>query len=437
VHQTLFHIPTEIGGVPLFGFGVLLAIWALVSAILLFHLVRKQGFNADTTAYLPVLAVLGLFIYFLPAVVGEDKGLPIRGYGVMLLLAVSSAVALLVYRGRRRGYEPELMISLSIWLFAAGIVGARLFYIIEYWETQFHRETLAKTLAAVLNITQGGLVVFGSLIGGAIAGLVFVHKYRLPKLVMGDILAPCIVLGMAVGRIGCFLNGCCFGDACQLPWAMTFPFGSPPHIQQVERGKLTLHGLRFEGEPDDPPVIASVEEGSAADRAGLKPGQRVERIVAKAKNDDRLREWKVDTIAEVQSTLLQISEEGTEVRLRVSSPDQASKETLAWTLPAALPRSTPIHPTQLYSAIDAFLLLFVLLAYEPFQRRDGAQLALLLTLHPISRFLLEVVRIDEASMFGTGLSISQLISIAALAGAAILWYFVLRQPRRQSQGAPA
>jgi phosphatidylglycerol:prolipoprotein diacylglycerol transferase len=242
---------------------------------------------------------------------------------------------------------------------------------------------------------------------------------------------------MAVGRIGCFLNGCCFGGACQLPWAMTFPFGSPPHIQQVERGKLTLHGLRFEGEPDDPPVIASVEEGSAADRAGLKPGQRVERIVAKAKNDDRLREWKVDTIAEVQSTLLQISEEGTEVRLRVSSPDQASKETLAWTLPAALPRSTPIHPTQLYSAIDAFLLLFVLLAYEPFQRRDGAQLALLLTLHPISRFLLEVVRIDEASMFGTGLSISQLISIAALAGAAILWYFVLRQPRRQSQGAPA
>jgi phosphatidylglycerol:prolipoprotein diacylglycerol transferase len=429
VHQTLFYIPIEVGGVPLFGFGVLLAIWAIVSLALLVRLIRTQGFNADTKAFLPVLAVLGLFVYFLPAVVGEEKGLPIRGYGVMLLMAVSSAVALFIYRARRRGYEPEMMISLSIWLFAAGIVGARVFYVIEYWETQFHKETLLKTLGAVLNVTQGGLVVFGSLIGGAIAGLVFLHKHRLPKLIMGDLLAPSVVLGMAIGRIGCFMNGCCFGGPSDLAWAMDFPFGSPPHMQQVERGKLALHGLRFEGDADDPAVIAGVEEGSLAARAGLKAGQQVLRIYAQANDEDRVREWNVATIAEAQGTLLRITGEGTEIRLRVSSADEPQRATLGWTLPARLPRSVPIHPTQLYSAIDGFLLLFLLLAYEPFQRRSGELLALALTLHPISRFLLEVIRIDEAPMFGTRLSISQLISIVALAGAGVLWTFVARQPR--------
>ena len=98
MRQTLFYIPTQIDGVPLFGFGILLAAWAIGSLALLAYLVRKQGFNSDTKAYLPVLGLLGVFIYALPSVVGEEQGLPIRGYGVMLLLAVSSAVALLVHR---------------------------------------------------------------------------------------------------------------------------------------------------------------------------------------------------------------------------------------------------------------------------------------------------------------------------------------------------
>ncbi|MEX2140950.1 MAG: prolipoprotein diacylglyceryl transferase family protein [Pirellulales bacterium] len=437
MRQTLFYIPVEVFGIPLFGFGLLLVVWALATIALVVYLVRKQGFNADTKAYLPVLGLLGLFIYALPLIVGEERGLPIRGYGVMLLLAVSSAVGLLVYRAKRRGYDPELMLSLSFWLFLAGIVGARLFYVIEYWEPQFHKDTLAETLAAVFNITQGGLVVFGSLIGGAIAALIFIARHRLPVLTMGDLMAPSIVLGMAVGRIGCFFNGCCFGGACELPWAVQFPFGSPPHIQQVEQGKLTLHGLQFKGGDNDPAAIASVESDSLADRAGLVAGQQVTRIVAQPPGSERVREWKVDTVSDALAALLHLRDAGTEVRLRVTGGSDATSETLSWTLPDELPRSIPIHPTQIYSAIDGFLLLFVLLAYEPFQRRSGELLALLLTLHPISRFLLEVIRIDEASMFGTGLSISQLISIIALAGAAVLWTYILRQPRQDIRAATA
>lgn len=436
MRQTLFYIPTEIYGVPLFGFGVLLAVWAVAAVAIIGFLARKQGFNAETRAYLPVLGLLGIFIYALPAIVGEEQGLPIRGYGVMLLIAVSSAVALLVYRAGRRGFDPEMMLSLSFWLFAAGIVGARLFYVIEYWDQQFHKETVAETLKSVFNITQGGLVVFGSLIGGAVAALIWIHKHRLPVLVMGDLMAPSIVLGMAIGRIGCFFNGCCFGGACDLPWAVQFPWGSPPFMQQVEQGKLTLHGLRFAGKNDDPAIIESVEPGSLADRAGLEPGQKVERVIAQTGADQSGREWRIESVADAHSALLHASKPGSELRLRVSGGTSATTQSIGWTLPDALPRAGPIHPTQIYSAIDAFLLFFVLLAYEPFQRRAGELLALMLTLHPISRFLLEVIRIDEASMFGTGLSISQLISIAALAGAIVLWAYILRQPRRDLHPAP-
>jgi phosphatidylglycerol:prolipoprotein diacylglycerol transferase len=71
-----------------------------------------------------------------------------------------------------------------------------------------------------------------------------------------------------------------------------------------------------------------------------------------------------------------------------------------------------------------------LLAYYPFRRRDGEVVALLLTLYPISRFLLECIRKDEGGQFGTGLTISQNVSLLMLAGVALLWYYVLRQPRK-------
>ena len=78
---------------------------------------------------------------------------------------------------------------------------------------------------------------------------------------MGDVLTPSLVLGMAIGRIGCFFNGCCFGGQCDLPWLLRFPWGSPPFTQQVEQGKLSLHGLYFRGPADEPPIIDSVSMG--------------------------------------------------------------------------------------------------------------------------------------------------------------------------------
>jgi phosphatidylglycerol:prolipoprotein diacylglycerol transferase len=93
------------------------------------------------------------------------------------------------------------------------------------------------------------------------------------------------------------------------------------------------------------------------------------------------------------------------------------------------PRSRPVHPTQLYSAIDAGLLSWLLWAFFPFRTRDGQCIALMLTIHPITRFLLEVVRTDEPAVFGTGLSISQNISVLLLVCAAGIWWYISRRPR--------
>src|SRR5205823_3945760 len=89
----------------------------------------------------------------------------------------------------------------------------------------------------------------------------------------------------------------------------------------------------------------------------------------------------------------------------------------------------PVHPAQVYSAIDGLLLCLFLLAYSPYRRRDGELTALICTLHPISRFLLEVIRSDEAGVLNTGLSISQNISLLLLCGAAGFWIYLVRQPR--------
>ena len=92
-------------------------------------------------------------------------------------------------------------------------------------------------------------------------------------------------------------------------------------------------------------------------------------------------------------------------------------------------RSLPVHPTQLYGGISALLLCLFLLAYDPFARRDGEAIALLLTLYPINRFLLECIRTDESGVLNTGLSTGQVVSLIALGASAGLWVYVLRRPK--------
>ena len=437
--QTLFYIPREVAGVPVFGVGWLLGVWAVVSVVWLGWLVRQQGFHGpDVTGNLPLLATLGAVIGWVLPQLCEPLGLPIRGYGVMLLLGLASGVGLAAYRARQIGVNPDLIYSLAFWMCISGIVGARVFYVIEYWP-EYQKPTLWQTVQAMVNFTQGGLVVFGSAIGAGLALWAFVRKYRLPGLALADLIAPSLMLGLAFGRVGCFFNGCCFGGECELPWAVRFPWKSPPHVSQIEAGEVYLHGLKITGEPDSPAVIAAVEPDSPAARAGIKKGQRVRDVLINGqrmavetgatgcgKAREQQKPSPTDTVRDVQLSLLTADHRGDRVTIYTAE----RVEPAGFTVRSA-GGSLPIHPAQIYSAIDALLLCLFLLAYDPYRQRDGEVFAWMITIHPISRFLQEVIRTDESSVFGTGLSISQNISVLMLFGAIGLWWHLLARPPRR------
>jgi phosphatidylglycerol:prolipoprotein diacylglycerol transferase len=421
----LFRIPYTWGGVPIFGFGVLLTIWAVASAVSLVGLVRRCGWSGETWSSVPVMLLAGAAILFLPRVFPD--GLPIRGYGVMLLAGILTGVGMAVYRGRQAGLDRELILSLAIWLVICGVVGARLFHVIEYWDDHFAGKTPRETLLEIVNVPEGGLVIYGGFFGAAIGFIAFVRRHGLPLLAMADLVAPSLAIGMALGRIGCLLNGCCYGGQAELPWAVTFPRYSspleaskpqverrysPPYGDQVARGEM--HGFRLEPREGVAAVVTRVNPTSPAAASGLKVGDAVTGI-----NDQRL-----ESFADAKQHLFSSFELQKPLRLKLRSGKTIEIP------PAPIPeRSHPVHPTQLYSAIDAGLLGWLLWAYYPFRRRDGEVLALLLTIHPVTRFLLEMIRTDEPAVFGTGLSISQNISIVLFACGIALWWYLARHPQ--------
>jgi phosphatidylglycerol:prolipoprotein diacylglycerol transferase len=276
----LFRIPITWGGVPIFGVGVLLAIWAVVSAITLASLVRRQGWTGEVWNSLPVMLLTGAVIVFLPRVFPE--GLPVRGYGVMLLAGITAGVGLAIYRAGQAGLPSELIISLAVWLVVCGVIGARLFHVIEYWDEHFAGKRPADMLLEIINVPEGGLVIYGGFIGAAVGFTIFARKHRLPLLAMADLVAPSLAIGLALGRIGCLLNGCCYGGQTDWPWAVTFPKYSspreaakpqaarrytPPYGDQAARGEM--HGFRIDSSEDKRVVVTHIENDSAAAVAGL------------------------------------------------------------------------------------------------------------------------------------------------------------------------
>jgi phosphatidylglycerol:prolipoprotein diacylglycerol transferase len=335
-------------------------------------------------------------------------------------MGVVGGIGLAAWRTRQMGVNPDVMVSLCMWMLVAGIVGARFFYVTQYWNEEIKQPTLRETLLEILNFPGGGLVIYGALLAGAAAFFYYNLRRGLSPFAMGDLVAPGVAVGIALGRLGCFLNGCCFGGLCDLPWAVSFPQEStssgysPPYAYQIHVGQM--HGLTLGGVPDEPPVLLDVAPQSAADRAGLAPGDRITALggMAITKNSQA---YKVFEEAFAKGKLIEL--------------ESASGRKV--TIPAVQPpkRSLPVHPTQLYSAVGAALLACVLWLYYPFRRSDGEVGALLIVLYSTGRFLLEMVRTDEHAVFGTGLTISQNVSVVLFVVGVVLFAFIRwRTPRK-------
>lgn len=374
---------------------------------------KQRDRMADAWGYVPGLWILAVVVAMLPRLGIEY--IPIRGYGVMVLSGAILGLVMVFYRARYTRFDPEMLLSLAFWGFICGIVGGRLFFVIEYWDSRFRSDDWMVTLLRVVKFTEGGLVIYGAFLGAVLAFSIFVIRRKVSALALADLIAPSLLVGLALGRIGCFLNGCCYGGECELPWAVRFPRSSLPYTEQVVEGRMLGLRLSNSAVQGEPPRILSVDENSPAARAGLSAGEQIVQING----------YRVETPGQAQEALYRSFGSDSPMRLRTA----AGKD---YELPPhpTPSRSLPIHPTQLYSAIHAGLLAWLLWSYYPFRRREGEVTALMLTIYPIARFLLEVIRIDESAVFGTGLSISQNISLVIFVFAVGLWTWLLRQPVR-------
>lgn len=145
---------------------------------------------------------------------------PIRSYGVALAVAFIAGILLGRRRARAAGLDPNIVIDLAFYVIIASIAGARATYAAVHWD--YFRDDLL----GVFRLWDGGLAQYGGIAAGVVTGLLFFARRKVSPWRGADLLAPSVALGVAIGRIGCFMNGCCFGKACALPWAVTFGPGS-------------------------------------------------------------------------------------------------------------------------------------------------------------------------------------------------------------------
>jgi phosphatidylglycerol---prolipoprotein diacylglyceryl transferase len=271
------------------------------------------------------------------------KSIPIFGFGAMLFIGFIAGAWTAGRRGARIGYSPEVIWDAGIWIFIAGVVGCRIFYCIQYANRIFYNfeggqyvlKRLPELVYSAVDLPDGGLVYYGGIPAAVIVGAWICRKRHLNLLDLGDIVIPSLFLGMAFGRIGCFLNGCCYGDQCSLPWGVRFPMGSVPDIALVLRGWIG------------------------------------------ADQDFSIR----------------------------------------------------LHPTQLYSSLDGFVLYFLTSSYFPYRARRGAVMALGALTYPLTRFAVESLRGDELGQFNTSLTISQWMSIVMFTVGVAFALWLSRRPK--------
>lgn len=145
-------------------------------------------------------------------------------YGVLLAIGFFLAVLVALKEARRVGIDPNIIMDLAFYIFLAALIGSRLFYVLSSWE-EFRDNPVD-----IFRFWRGGLVFYGGLILAFLVGLWYVKKQHLKFAPLADIVAPSLALGQAIGRLGCFSAGCCYGKPTDLPWAVTFkdPFTLAP-----------------------------------------------------------------------------------------------------------------------------------------------------------------------------------------------------------------
>jgi len=293
--------------------------------------------------------------------------LTVKSYGLMMVIGFLAAVYLIRRLSRDITPDPQLITNAALYSLIGGVVGARVFYVLH------HLSDFTQDPVAVFKIWNGGLELLGGVIL-AVAIIVFYLIYhKLPIRRYLDILAIGLMLALVSGRIGCFLNGCCFGKPTELPCAVRFPYNSFAYLSQIN---TNLDRNR----PEPQLVLPQDEYISFIDKDGHWHPKQYEYLTD---------EQKIEVTTGKYQCL-------------------------------------PVHPTQLYSsAAGAVCCLILFLFWRRSTKtgkilvKPGCTFSLMFILYGITRFFMELLRDDNPFEFD-GLTISQNISIAMIILGAVL-----------------
>src|SRR5262245_48382615 len=222
-------------------------------------------------------------------------GIPVYGFGAMLFVTFILVTLWGTVRAKPIGMPATRFQDFTIWVFVSGIIGARVLYMIQY-ANQFADLSIMGLIGAFFKILEGGIIFYGSALGAAIGyGLFYwfvMRRLHVSGWQLADAVAPLLAMGLAIGRIGCYLNGCCWGQvACEE--CRTVPLGAAhfPLLPAHARGQLVAEqylqtstgfaiARRDRGNPFEDPrsVVIAVEKDSPADKAGVKPGDRIVKV---------------------------------------------------------------------------------------------------------------------------------------------------------------
>ena len=364
--------------------------------------------------------------------------LPIRGYGLMLMVAFLGGTWWASRRAARVKQDPDFVVNLGFVALICSVIGARIFYVAHYWE-RFE----GRNLWEIANLTAGGMEFYGGFIGGMVGIIVFMLVRRVSFRLYFDILAPSLMLGMAAARIGCFLNGCCWGAPAPpqgLPWAVRFPYASPAEHRQWEDRQMTL--------PAELIAVYSSGQAYPLGRDLLDVGDKAAAA--------QLRQWreaqadlkKAQASGADSATLAKLNRQVDRAKKRLEASEQTIQplQTQAQRFDinvgqlermarATAYHSLPVHPAQLYASLDALVMALLLSAIFYRRKRHGVVTGIMFILYPLCRIVEEIIRIDNPHD-AAGLTISQFVSVMGIA-IGIAWLVAIyRMPLRSPRAVP-
>lgn len=310
---------------------------------------KDRTSRAINYAILFVLFVRGGLYYALPAQAFLGKrgqGFPFHTYGLMLMTAflvgaaVCGRLAEREWPGAEGKRKRDQMQDLALWALVGGFVGSRLLFMAVNWQ-----DTVAAVPTLFVDFPVrlvdwlfGGLVFYGGLVGAMATTWWYARKHDIPWLRLADLAIPCVSLGQAVGRLGCFSAGCCWGRPAtdHVHWAVRFPGAG---LARDIFGRLTnTAALAYQSESNDPRWVV---ESTGKIFHTPQPGAV------------RLSQW--------------VAEHGT---------------------------TLPLHPTQLYESLGQLALFTLLIIARRYRRFQGEILALWLMAYAVLRTTVEAFRGD-------------------------------------------